>query len=148
MPTISKAGLLPGYETTFVTRPALTDEGLKTLQDKIASVIASFAGEVVLTEDWGKRRLAYTIKKETRGHFTYVVYTGKGDVVHEIERNLRLNDQVIRFLTVNLEKEFEPNTFKKERQDIRAAAKRREEGDGPAAPGRARTPWRTRGSGW
>ncbi len=121
------AGLLPGYETTFITRPELSDDGLNSIQEKVKSVIASFGGEVVLTEDWGKRKLAYPINKETRGHYSYIVYTGKGEIVHEIERNLRLHEHVIRFLTVNLDKEFNMEAFRKQRADMQAAAKRREE---------------------
>src|SRR6185295_406489 len=69
----------------------------------------------------------YPIHNETRGHYTYVVYTGRGEIVHEIERNLRLNEHVRRFLSVNLEKEFDPAQFTKRRAEIQAAAKRREE---------------------
>lgn len=116
-----------GYETTLITRSELSDEGLKTLQERLNQVVGSFQGEIVLTEDWGKRKLAYPIKKESRGHYTYIVYTGTGDVVHEIERNLRIHEHVLRFLTVNLENEFDSTTFKKQRSDIHAAAKRREE---------------------
>lgn len=119
--------ILAGYETTFITRPDLSDEGLKTLQERLGQVVANFGGEVVLTEDWGKRKLAYPISKETRGHYTYLVYSGKGDVVHEIERNLRLHDHTLRFLTVNLEQEFDPAQFQKRRTEIQSAAKRREE---------------------
>lgn len=119
--------ILSGYETTFISRPELTDEGLKALQERLAQVVSSFQGEIVLTEDWGKKKLAYPISKETRGHYTYFVYTGKGDVVHEIERNLRLHDHVLRFLTVNLNEEFDVANFRKQRQEYQAAAKRREE---------------------
>lgn len=118
---------LAGYETTWITRSELSDELLKTLQDRISQIVGSFQGEVVLTEDWGKRKMAYPIQKETRGHYTYFVYTGKPGVVHEIERNLRLHDHVLRFLTVNLDQEFDGVEFKKRRADIHAAAKRREE---------------------
>lgn len=127
MATQTQSGLLPGYETTYITRSELSDEGLKAIQERLNGVVAQFGGELVLQEDWGKRKLAYPISKETRGHYTYFVYTGKGDVVHEIERNLRLNDQVFRFLSVNLEKEFNIEGFKKARADQQAAAKRREE---------------------
>jgi small subunit ribosomal protein S6 len=120
-------GAIPGYETTFITRPEMTDDGLKTVNDRLASVVASFGGAIVLADDWGKRKLAYPISKETRGHYTYVVYTGTGQIVHEIERNLRLHEDVLRFLTVNLETEFDTEGFKKQRSDIQAAAKRREE---------------------
>jgi small subunit ribosomal protein S6 len=116
-----------GYETTFITKSELSDESLKTLQDRLNQVVASFSGEVVLTEDWGKKKMAYPISKENRGHYTYFVYTGKPGVVHELERNLRLNDHVLRFLTVNLDEEFDAPQFKKQRADIHAAAKRREE---------------------
>src|SRR6185295_4580812 len=119
---------LPGYETTFITKAELSDDGLKQLNERIAGLITNFGGGVtVLNEDWGKRKLAYPINNETRGHYTYVVYTGKGDIVHEIERNLRLHEHVLRFLSVNLEKEFDADVFTKRRAEIHAAAKRREE---------------------
>ena len=121
-PTVSA-----GYETTFITRTELSEENLKALQDRLAEVITTFQGEVVLKEDWGRRKLAYPIKKETRGQYTYLVYAAKGEVVHEIERTLRLQDHVLRFLTVNLGKEFEATKFAKQRSDLQAAAKRREE---------------------
>jgi len=116
-----------GYETTLITRSEMSDEALKALQARLAEVISSYEGEIVLTEDWGKRKLAYPIRKESRGHYNYFVYSGKGDIVHELERNLRLNDQVLRFLTVNLAQEFDAPAFKKTRSEIHAAAKRREE---------------------
>lgn len=120
-------GNLPGYETTFITRSELADDALKALQDKLGEVIGTHKGQVVLTEDWGRRKLAYPIQKETRGRYTYVVYNGEGNVVQEIERHLRIHDHVIRFLTVNLDKEFDSEAFKKRRSEIHAAAKRREQ---------------------
>ena len=121
------ANILAGYESTFITRGELSDEGLKALKDRLTQVVASFDGEIVLTEDWGKRKMAYPIKKESRGHYTYIVYTGKGDVVHELERNLRLHEHVLRFLTVNLAREFDSAVFQTKRSEIHAAAKKREE---------------------
>lgn len=118
---------IPGYETTFITRSEMNEEGLKALQERLQGVIQNFKGEVILTEDWGRRKLAYPIQKETRGHYSYIVYTGSGDIVHEIERNLRLHDHVLRFLSVNLETEFDGEAFRKRRAEIHAAAKRREE---------------------
>ncbi len=118
---------LAGYETTYILRSELGDDGVKNLQDRLNAAIAEFGGELVLSEDWGRKKLAYPIQKEARGHYIYWVYTGKQDVVHEIERNLRLNEHVLRYLTVNLEKEFSPEGFKKSRADYHAAVKRREE---------------------
>jgi small subunit ribosomal protein S6 len=118
---------LAGYETTFITRSEISDDAQKALVERLQGVVGSFGGEVVLSEDWGRRKLAYPIQKESRGLYTYIVYTGKGDVVHEMERNLRLNEHVLRFLTVNLQNEFDSEAFRKRRADIHAAAKRREE---------------------
>ena len=120
-------GAIPGYETTIITRAELSDEGLKALLERVKGIAGQFSGDVVLHEDWGKRKLAYPIQKESRGHYTYLVYSGKGEVVHEVERNLRIHEHVLRFLTVKLEKEFDGEVFKKQRTDIQAAAKRREE---------------------
>jgi small subunit ribosomal protein S6 len=110
----TSATKLPGYETTFITKVDLTDEALKTLKDRLNGVVKAYTGELVYNEDWGKRKFAYPIQKEVRGHYTYMVYTGKGDVVAELERNLRLNDQVLRFMTVNLAKEFNKDAYTKE----------------------------------
>jgi small subunit ribosomal protein S6 len=117
---------LAGYETTFITRSELSDDALKAIQEKLNGVVGQYSGEIIVTEDWGKKKLAYPIQKETRGHYSYMVYSGKGDIVHEIERNLRLQDHVLRFLTVNLEKEFDAAKFHIQRTAIHEAAKRRE----------------------
>lgn len=105
---------LPGYETTFITRVDLTDDALKTLRDRINGIIKAYKGEVIYEEDWGKRKFAYPMEKEQRGHYTHVVYTGTSDVVAEIERNLRLSEATLRFMTINLAKEFDKEVFMKE----------------------------------
>ncbi len=123
---MAKAIPLPGYETTYITRSDLSDDGLKTLNERVKAIIANYGGEIVMNEDWGKKKMAYPIEKESRGHYTYVVYTGKGEVVHEIERNLRIHDNIMRFLTVNLEKEFDAGKFTKRREEMKEAAKKRD----------------------
>src|ERR1700746_1460667 len=117
---------LGGYETTFIARSELSDDALKAIQDKLKGVFGQYKGDLVLHEDWGKRKLAYPIQKESRGHYTYMVYTGTGDVVHEVERNLRLQDHVLRFLTVNLEQEFDAEKFKTQRAAYHEAPNGRE----------------------
>ena len=107
-------GKLPGYETTFITRVDLSDDALKTLKDRLFGIVKAYGGEVVYEEDWGKRKFAYPIEKETRGQYTYFVYTGRGDVVAEIERNLRIHESILRFMTVNLSKEFNKEVYQTE----------------------------------
>ena len=105
---------LPGYETTFITRVDLSDDGLKTLKDRMTGIVKAYGGEMVYEEDWGNRKFAYPIQKEVRGHYTHFVYTGKGEIVHEIERNLRLHESTLRFMTINLAKEFDKEVYFKE----------------------------------
>jgi small subunit ribosomal protein S6 len=105
---------LPGYETTFITRVDLSDDGLKTLKDRLNGIVKAYGGETVYEEDWGKRKFAYPIEKEVRGHYTHFVYTGKGDVVHEIERNLRLHESTLRFMSIVISKEFDKDIYFKE----------------------------------
>ena len=110
----TSTGKLPGYETTFVTKVDLSDDALKTLTDRLFGIVKAYGGELVYQEDWGKRKLAYPIVNETRGQYTYFVFTGTPDVVTELERNLRLNEATLRFMTITLAKEFDKDTYAKE----------------------------------
>lgn len=88
------------YETVFILRPDLTDEGTKKVTDKIAELIGRFHGQLGASKDLGKRQLAYRIAKQVKGHYFQLNYRGTGQVVEELERFLRLSEEVIRFLTV------------------------------------------------
>lgn len=124
---MSKTTKLAGYETTFITRGEMAEDALKALQEKLNGVVAQYKGELILSEDWGTKRMAYKIQKESRGRYSHFVYTGAGNVVAEIERNLRMNDQVLRFLSVNVAEEFDQEAFTKRREEVKAQAKKREE---------------------
>lgn len=119
----------PGYETVFITRSSLSNEGLTALHEKIKNIIKQYEGEFVHIEDWGKKKLAYPISRETKGHYHYIVYTGKNNIVHEIERNLKIHEHVIRYLSVNLGEDFEAKKHIEHRQDVHNSQKHREEKD-------------------
>ena len=112
-----------GFETTIITRNDLSDDGLKALKARIESVAKQFGGDVIHTEDWGRKKFAYPINKESRGNYTYIVYTGRGDVTGEVERTLRIHESVMRFLSVRVAREFNATEF----LDARAAQKKSEE---------------------
>ena len=101
------------YETTYILRPDVSDAAAKTFLEKLKGIIVAHQGQVVAIEDWGKRRLAYPIQKETRGYYTYIFYTGNNALVAELERNLRINEQVIRFLSVHIGDDFDSAVFKR-----------------------------------
>lgn len=102
-----------GYETTYITRPDVSDEQQKTFLEKVKGIVQAHGGQVVAVEDWGKRRLAYPIQKETRGYYTYLMFTGNNSLVAELERNIRINEQVLRFLSVKLGDDFDPTKVKR-----------------------------------
>jgi small subunit ribosomal protein S6 len=96
---------ISNYETIFLTRTDLSTEALDELKEKLKTIITQYDGEILKSEEWGKKALAYPIQKETRAYYTYIVYSGNDAVVAEIERNFRMLEYVLRFLTVKLDKE-------------------------------------------
>ena len=102
-----------GYETTYILKSDVSDDQAKVLLEKIKGIIQQHQGEVQVVEDWGRRRFAYPIKKETRGLYTYILYSGNNSLVAEIERNLRIAENVLRFLTVKLMDDFDASKMKR-----------------------------------
>jgi len=88
------------YETLFVVQPALTEEEIKAEIAKIVAVVEGQNAEIVATNDMGMKKLAYQVQKNSRGYYTVLFYKGEGSIITEIERNLRINENVIKFLTV------------------------------------------------
>lgn len=118
------------YETIFIADPDLQEDARKNLFDKFTNLLAQENGILVNFDDWGNRKLAYEIKKKPRGHYVCMTYGGNGALVTELERNFRLDDKIMKFMTVLLEKDVNPSDLE---QEIAAAAEPKEEAK--AAPG-------------
>lgn len=88
------------YETTFILEPGLDENRVNEEVEKVSSWIKDLNGEVIEVQRWGKRRLAYEINRKRDGIYTMVLYQGGGPLVKEVERRLRLNESVMRTLTV------------------------------------------------
>ena len=101
------------YETLFVVKPTLTDEETAAQIAKIKDVLAQEGAELVATNDMGMRKLAYAVEKHNRGYYTVLFYKGEGTVINELERNLKINEDVIKFLTVKYTKNKELAQFDK-----------------------------------
>lgn len=94
------------YETAILFDPELPEERRKEFVAKICGVIASFQGEVVKQDDWGVRKLAYPIRKKANAFYTFLLYTGNRGVVEEVERNIKIFDGILRYLTSRYEGEI------------------------------------------
>jgi small subunit ribosomal protein S6 len=90
------------YETVIISDPDLQDQTRTALFDKIRNIIARENGILLDFDDWGSRKLAYEIRKKLRGHYVCLTYGGTGDLVKELERNLGLSDDVMKFMTILL----------------------------------------------
>jgi small subunit ribosomal protein S6 len=90
------------YETIYIMRSTVDPDEADRIAGRVREVIAGRGGKLLRIDNWGRRRLAYPIGKATRGAFVYVRYVGLNDLVLEVERNLRLIDDVVRFQTVLL----------------------------------------------
>ena len=101
------------YETLFVVKPTLTDEETAAQIAKVKDVLAKEGAELVGTDDMGMRKLAYPVEKHARGYYTVLFYKGEGTVIKELERNLKINEDVIKFLTVKYVKNKELAQFDK-----------------------------------
>jgi small subunit ribosomal protein S6 len=96
------------YESIFIVRPSLSDEETTKIIDKMKGVLDKCGATILKSENWGKRKLAYEVKRERKGAYVYLHFQSKGDVVAELERFYRLEDSVMKFLTVRLDQPTAP----------------------------------------
>jgi small subunit ribosomal protein S6 len=95
------------YETIFIINPDLSEEDSKGVIEKVRGLVEDLQGEVLKIEEWGKKRLAYEVKKMSKGLFVILHFTGTIQVLSELERNLRLMDAVLKYQTVRLDEKAE-----------------------------------------
>lgn len=100
------------YETVFILRPAAGEDVAQQARDRVEGIIENGGGHVLRFDNWGSRKLAYEIVDKTenvqveRGTYQYYRFIGPNDLVAEVERNLRLLDSVIKYLTVKLDEDL------------------------------------------
>ena len=91
------------YETVVIIRPDLDDADTRENIEKLTSIITENSGTMLLKDEWGKRKLAYPIENHLKGHYVLFNFLGPATAIDEIERRIRINDRIIRFMTVKLE---------------------------------------------
>jgi small subunit ribosomal protein S6 len=88
------------YETIYILRSDVDTETAERVQARVGDAVEREQGKLVKVEGWGRRRLAYPLGKQRRGVYVYLKYVGAGGLVAEIERNLKLQDAVVKFMSV------------------------------------------------
>lgn len=108
------------YETIVIVDPDLTEPERKLRFDKVIDLINQMKGALIESDDWGSKRLAYEIKKKTRGHYLRFDYCGTGELVAELERNCRIDDKFLKYMTIILQDNADPEKIKVELAETRA----------------------------
>ncbi len=94
---------MPHYEHVFLARQDLSQSQVDTLAQEATKIIEDNEGQVVRTETWGLKSLAYKIEKNRKAHFVMLAFDAPGSVVQELERQTRINEDVIRYMTVRVD---------------------------------------------
>ncbi len=105
------------YETIYIVNPSLDADSLKEVVTKFSDLIKKLKGYIVNVNEWGKRRLAYEVKKFDRGYYVVLDFCGLPGVVQELERSLDLDDRVLKYLTVKMGEDVDPEDLTSKRQE-------------------------------
>jgi small subunit ribosomal protein S6 len=123
------------YETFFIVDPDLPDEVTAVVDDKVKNIVSSLGGMVLTYVPWGKKKLAYPVKKRTRGLYILMEYAGGPEMVAELERNMRLDERFLKFITVKLDDRYDPD-----KEEARAVVTPPAFGEDEEAEGSGRRP--------
>lgn len=93
------------YELVYIVRPTVDEQSLAAVNERVDKFVANNGGEIKRRDDWGKRRLAYPISKFTEGFYSVLQLNLPPTAVRELERSLKLTEEVLRFLVVRLDGE-------------------------------------------
>jgi len=109
------------YETIFIVDPDTPDTDQEPIFEKLKSMIAE-TGMLVMFDDWGVKKLAYEIKKKIRGRYVRLDYCGNGDLVDAIERLFRLDFRILKYMTILLDTDVDPEALIIEEDEAQAEA--------------------------
>ncbi|HZT51130.1 MAG TPA: 30S ribosomal protein S6 [Stellaceae bacterium] len=94
---------MPLYENVFIARQDISAAQVEAIADQFAALVAEQGGQVTKREYWGLRNIAYRIKKNRKGHYMLFNLDAPAAAVNELERNMRINEDVLRYLTVRVD---------------------------------------------
>lgn len=105
------------YETLYIINPKLGEEAYAEVLEKFRGLVEKKNGTLVKVDEWGSQRLAYRIKKFDKGSYVLMEYCGEGGLTAELERGLKLDDRVLKYQTVKLSDEVDPQTLVRKEEE-------------------------------
>ncbi len=121
------------YESIVVLDPDLHDDDIKAFTEKYSQLIMTQGGEVIKVEDWGTKKLAYLVRKRDKGHYILFDYVGNPALIFEMERQLKISEDVMKYLSVKLDDEVDLEAFKQQAKPQEAAPEEAPAAEAPAA---------------
>lgn len=100
------------YESFFIVDPDLPEDAYQGVAQKFRGVVESGGGTVLSYAPWGKKKLAYSVKKKSYGYYVLMEFASGPDLIAELERTMRIDERVLKFITVKLDDEFDPEKDK------------------------------------
>ncbi len=120
------------YETFFILDPDIGGVDQKAVIEKYLQMIPQQNGTLLLQDDWGDRKFAYPIKKKLHGRYIRLDYCGNGGLVNDMERSLRIDYRVLKFMTILLDRDVDAEALKQKMEEAKALEKEKAEPAGNA----------------
>ena len=123
------------YDVVFIALSNLSDADISEVIERYQNMVTERKGLTIKVEKWGKKRLAYKIKKQGRGFYVFTDFGGVSETVSELERNLKIDDRILKYMTVVTAQNVDPEALQKEISAAKEAAEaaERQKAEGPAA---------------
>lgn len=123
------------YEELFIVRPDASEEEIDAVIGQLENAVSTQGGAVDKTDKWGVRKLAYRVQKRTEGYYVLMQFSAPAEAVKEVERRLRVSDDVLKYLTVRIDEKLKWLEKRKKAREKRAARKPQAAAPSPAPAG-------------
>jgi len=107
---------LKRYETLFIVQIDIPTDEINSIIDRYKAIVTALKGTIIKAEKWGKRKLAYEIRKQSNGFYVLLDFAGKSAIIDELERNLKIDDKVLKFMTIMKNRNVDLAAIEKEIQ--------------------------------
>jgi len=125
------------YELLYIVKPTVGEAEVETLTTQIKGYVDEAGGEIEKLEPWGKKRLAYLIDNHRDGHYVLITYKGVSSTVHEVERRMKVTDDVMKFMTVRIDEDLRKAASRKARRAAKESRRKGRQASRAPAPGGA-----------
>jgi len=108
---------LKRYETLFIVQIDLPTDEINSIIERYRAIVTALKGTIIKVEKWGKRKLAYEIKKQSSGNYILIDFAGKSAIIDELERNFKIDDKILKFMTIMKDGNVDLAAIEKETQE-------------------------------